>query len=501
MSLVLRPYQSTAVDDVEQVIAEGERRILLVCPTGGGKTIIACELIRHAIAHYQRALFLAHRREIINQTSAKLTANSITHGIIMAGIDPRPMASVQTASIDTLRARAMNSTAIPLPPANVVIFDEAHHCRAETYRRIADAYPDAIILGLTATPCRGDGRGLGNIFEVMIECPQVPELIALGFLVGTKVFAPVDPNLKGVRTQSGDYVISQLAQRMNTDKLVGNVVYDWLKHSERRRTVVFACDVAHSVHIRDEFLKAGVRAEHLDGKTPIKEREEILARLASGETEVISNCQVLTEGWDCPEMGCCVLARPTKQPGLYRQMIGRALRPAEGKQNAIILDHSGAVYRHGLPEDRVEWTLDVDRRAEAPAHKRRQLGVESRLRTCPACEALMMAPPCANCGWKPVQRGQYQPFADGELGLVIGGKATANQYSADDRSRWHAMLTAIAAERSYKQGWVAHQYKQKFGTYPPWGVTPQPITPSQEVRSWVRSRMIAYAKSQSRTVA
>jgi superfamily II DNA or RNA helicase len=493
---VLRPYQTDAIDDVEQAIAEGARKILLVCPTGGGKTIVACELIRHAIAQYQRALFLAHRREIINQTSAKLTANGITHGIIMAGVDPRPMASVQVASIDTLRARAMNSTAIPLPPANVVIFDEAHHCRAQTYRRLIEAYPDAIILGLTATPARGDGRGLGNIFQVMIETPQIAELIALGFLVGTKVYAPVDPNLTGVRTQSGDYVISQLSQRMNTDKLLGNVVYDWLKHSERRRTVVFACDVAHSVHIRDEFLKANVRCEHLDGKTPIKDREAILARLASGETEVISNCQVLTEGWDCPEMGCCVLARPTKQMPLYRQMIGRALRPASGKQNAIILDHSGAVYRHGLPEDRVEWTLDVDRRAEAPAHKRRQLGAESRLRTCPACEALMMAPPCANCGWKPVQRGQYRRFADGELGLVVGGRATAQQYTADDRSRWHAMLTAIANERSYKPGWIAHQYKQKFGAYPSWGSNPQPLAPSQEVRSWVRSRLIAYAKRQ-----
>jgi superfamily II DNA or RNA helicase len=497
----LRPYQVAAVADFERAVAAGQRRILLVCPTGGGKTVVACELIRRAVARHQRALFLAHRREIINQTSAKLTANNVTHGIIMAGVEPRPMASVQAGSIDTLRVRALNSKAMKMPLANLVILDEAHHARAQTYRRVVEAYPDAIILGLTATPCRGDGRGLGNIFEVMIECPQVPELIALGFLVGTKVYAPVDPNLRGVKTQQGDYVVSQLSQRMNTDKLVGNVVYDWLKHSERRRTVVFACDVAHSVHIRDEFLKAGIRAEHLDAKTPIKDREEILARLASGETEVISNCQVLTEGWDCPEMGCCVLARPTKQPGLYRQMIGRALRPAPGKQNAIILDHSGAAYRHGLPEDRVEWTLDTDRKAEAPMHLRRQLGAEPRLRTCPSCEALMMEPPCSHCGWKPVQRGQYRPFADGELGLVIGGRARSSEYDPAMRAGWHAMLTYIAEERGYKSGWVAHKFKEKFGVYPPWGSNPQPLPPSLEVRSWVQSRMIAYAKSQSRTVA
>jgi superfamily II DNA or RNA helicase len=496
----LRPYQTKAVDDFEQTTAAGRCKILLVCPTGGGKTLIACELIRRANARYQRSLFLAHRREIIQQTSDKLGANGIAHGIIMAGIDPRPMAPVQVASIDTLRVRAMNSDAMAMPLANLVILDEAHHARAETYTQIVEAYPDATILGLTATPCRGDGRGLGNIFEVMIECPQVPELIALGFLVGTKVYAPVDPNLKGVRTQSGDYVINQLAGRMNTDELVGDIITHWIKYGEHRRTVVFAVDVAHSVHIAGEFIKAGIRAEHLDGRTPIPDRAAILARLASGETEVVSNCMVLTEGWDMPEVGCCVLARPTKQMGLYRQMIGRVLRPAPGKSHAIILDHSGAVFRHGLPEEHVEWTLDVDRRAEAPAHERRKRGGGPKLRECPSCHVLMLAPPCGNCGWQPQRRAQSVDFADGELGLVIGGRARPAEYGAEERQRWHAMFVYIARERGYKQGWIAHRYKQKFGAWPR-GVTPDPIAPSPEVRSWVRSRDIAYAKSRRREVA
>jgi superfamily II DNA or RNA helicase len=487
----LRPYQTKAVDDFERTTA---RKMLLVCPTGGGKTIIACELIKHAVTRYQRVLFLAHRREIINQTSDKLTGNGVAHGIIMAAIEPRPMAPVQVASIDTLRVRALSSGSMPL--ANLVIVDEAHHARARTYTRIIEAYPDATVLGLTATPCRGDGRGLGNIFEVMIECPQVPELIELGFLVGTKCYAPVDPDLKGVRTQSGDYVLDQLADRMNTEELVGDIVTHWIRYGEHRRTVAFACDVAHSVHIRNEFVRAGIRAEHLDGNTPIPERAAILARLASGETEVVSNCMVLTEGWDMPEVGCCVLARPTKQMGLYRQMIGRVLRPAPGKSHAIILDHSGAVFRHGLPEDRVEWTLDVDRRAQSLTHDLRKRGVTRQLRECPSCHVLMLAPPCSCCGWQPQRRAQSVEFTDGELGLVIGRKANAPEYTAEDRQRWHGMLAHIANERDYKPGWVAHQYKSKFGTYPPqWGL-PKPITPTQEVRSWVRSRQIAYAKSQ-----
>jgi superfamily II DNA or RNA helicase len=214
---------------------------------------------------------------------------------------------------------------------------------------------------VTATPVRGDGRGLGGIFEVLIECPQVAELIELGHLVGTRVYAPSSPDLAGVQVKRGDSVESQLAEAMDRPKLVGDIVTHWWKYSERRKTVAFAVDVRHSIHLRDEFIRAGVRAEHIDGNTPKDERDATLARLASGEIELVTNCMVLTEGWDMPEVGCCILARPTRKMGLYRQMLGRVLRPAPGKKDAIILDHSGAVFRHGFAEDPIEWTLDPDR--------------------------------------------------------------------------------------------------------------------------------------------
>jgi superfamily II DNA or RNA helicase len=207
--------------------------------------------VSDAANQQKRVLFLAHRRELIQQTSAKLHAVGVDHGIIQAGFPTRPGEGVQIASISTLHARAVRSNKMEMPPADLVIVDEAHHCRARTYQRLMRAYPNAIILGMTATPCRGDGRGLGDVFESLIECLPVAELIASGYLVPTVVYAPTRPDLSGVRVEKGDYVEKQLAERMDRAQLVGDIISHWLRLAERRRTVIFASGVQHSVHLRD----------------------------------------------------------------------------------------------------------------------------------------------------------------------------------------------------------------------------------------------------------
>jgi superfamily II DNA or RNA helicase len=203
---------------------------------------------------------------------------------------------------------------------------------------------------------------------------------------------------------------------------------------------------------------------------------------------------VLTEGWDMPDVGCCILARPTKQIGLYLQMIGRVLRPADNKDRAIILDHSGGVYRHGRPEDRIEWTLDVDARAVNKEQERRKRGDAMKVQECPSCQHVLTAVPCWQCGWEPKPHSRGVDFADGELGLVEQGVAKAPAYDATTKSEWHAMLTFIAVDRGYKPGWIAHKYKEKFGEWPRQGKRATPVRPSIEVSAWVRSRNIAYAK-------
>ena len=356
------------------------------------------------------------------------------------------------------------------------------------------------MLGLTATPCRGDGRGLGGIFETIVECPQVAQLIECGYLVKTRVYAPVDPDLKGVRTIAGDYNENQLAERMDQPKLIGDIVTHWHKYGERRKTVAFAVNVAHSVHLRDEFVKSGVRAEHIDGSTPKPERDATLARLAAGDIELVTNCMVLTEGWDMPEVGCAILARPTKKMGLYRQMLGRVLRPADGKADAIILDHSGAVFRHGFAEDPVEWTLAPDRRAESAKHAARcEAGSTSRLLTCTQCEAIRVGgEPCPHCGFLPRRQPRSVDFQDGDLAEV--GRDRRPGLSVHDVTQWHAMLTQIASERGYQRGWIAHKFREKFGRWPS-ARHVVPMTPSAEVLSWVRSRQIAYAKGRQKAAA
>ena len=310
----LRPYQRDVLERVWASIEAGQRRVLLVAPTASGKTVIGGELIRDAVGRGMRVLFLDHRRELTGQASRKIHAVGVDHGIIQAGFQPRPGERVQVAAVQTLHARAVRSSAMEMPPADVVIVDEAHHIRARTYQRIIEAYPGAIVIGLTATPCRGDGRGLGNVFDVLVESASVAELTALGFLVPSRIYAPTRPDLTGVRVERGDYVEAQLAERMDKAQLVGDVVEHWHRLAERRRTVVFATGVAHSVHLRDEFRRSGVMAEHIDGSTPIEERDAILARLAAGTVEVVSNAMVLTEGWDCPGGGVPRAGQADQEP-------------------------------------------------------------------------------------------------------------------------------------------------------------------------------------------
>lgn len=495
----LRPYQAEVNARVKAEIAAGRRCILEVMQTGAGKTLTAAAFCAEAIEQGQRVLWLTHRRELVGQATRTLYRRGVEAGVILPGHAMRLGEAMQVASIASLHARAIRSSSIDLPDADIVVVDEAHHAPARSWRRLLAAYPNAVIIGLTATPSRADGRGLGSLFDAMVEGPSVAELIALGHLVAPRIYAPSQPDLHGVRIRQGDFDEAQLAERMDKPQLVGDVVAHWFRlNPERRRSIVFATGVAHSVHLRDEFRRAGVGAEHLDGKTPLEERDAILAGLSSGAVEVVCNCAVLGEGFDAPDVGCLVLARPTKSLPLYRQMVGRGLRSAPGKTDCLILDHSGNIFRHGFPDDPIEWTLDPDRRAENKAHAARATGKAPSLVDCPECKAVrFQGQPCPACGWRPRPKPAAVDVIDGDLGRVDRDRTVTG--SNIDQQRYYRQLLGLAQQRGWKSQAAFYKFVEKFGRKPPWSWQwLAPETPDPDVVAWVRSRQIAYAKAQAK---
>jgi len=362
MKYTLRPYQKDSINKLHDLYYNN-RRIVLVSPTGSGKTVIAAKIIESAVnSMNNKVLFLAHRRELINQCSAKLDEIGIDHGIIMSNHPrSRPNSYVQVASVQTLLNRQP-------PKADFIIIDECHRSLADSYKQIVDQYPNIPVLGLTATPWRGDGRGLGLFYEEMLVVSQVKDLIEEGFLLDPTVHIPHIPDLHNVKVVGGDYVDTELEKIMNQRMLNRQIIADWCSITPGRKTVLFACTVDHSLEMVKAFNDAGVSAEHLDCNTSTEERDAILKRLQTGQTTLVSNVGVLTEGWDLPELECVLLARPTKSLSLYMQMVGRGMRPHESKADTIVIDHAGCTQEHGLVTINRKFDLEGEHVKQAPAY-------------------------------------------------------------------------------------------------------------------------------------
>lgn len=493
---MLRPYQLEAVEGLRESFKKGYKRIVLQAATGSGKTVMASEIVRGAVAKGNPVLFVAHRRELIHQAAAKLKDFGISTGLILAEERPKPRELVQVGSIQTIAARYLKKGET-LPSAAVVIYDEGHHALAQTYVRLAEQYPNAALLGLTATPVRGDGKGLGHMFQDMVMGPSITKLTEQGYLVPVRYFAPSMPDLYGVKVTAGDYNQGQLDERMDKPKLVGDIVANWGEIAPERKTIVFASSVKHSIHLAEQFQAAGVNAAHLDGETPIAEREEILGDLRRGKIQVLTNCMVCTEGFDLPDLSCCVLARPTKSLGLYLQMAGRVLRPSPDKQDAILIDHSGAYYDHGPLDSDFEWSLETSGKIQDRETQRKE--GEPKPITCQNCFAIYEKQRiCPNCGHVPERSGREVQQVEGTLGEVTSDKPKRKEYSQDEKRLWYQMLKHIQLEKNRQKGWTAYSYKDKFGTFPRGFDNLGPIYPSLEVSRYVKHKAIRYAKSKTK---
>lgn len=363
--MTIRPYQTKAEEDI-LTAWQSCQRVMFQLPTGGGKTICVTNLIRHLIVQGKRIMFIAHREELISQAWQTFYKNKIVSGIVKSGIEPNWALPVQIGSVQTMTRRKA------LPKADYFIIDEAHHCLEDnSYGRIIkEHYPEAFVLGVTATPYRLGGRGFTKVFDILIESVQLSDLIQMGYLVPLRYFVSSIPDLTNVKITAGDYAEEQAAKAMGN----APIVESYKEHADGLTGLVFAVTVEHSKKIVEQYTTAGVRAEHVDANTPLDIRRGIFQRLRDRTTLIVVNVGIATEGVDIPNIDFVQLARPTKSLSLFFQMIGRGTRAdneiikegnsdedrrflisCSSKPHCIILDNAGLWAEHGLPDQPINW--------------------------------------------------------------------------------------------------------------------------------------------------
>ena len=502
----LRPYQTDLIDRVRQSMQKGNRRVLMQLPTGGGKTLVASEILKQTSDNGYRSIFLADRRKLIDQTGEKLGNYRVDHGIIMAGRKPDFRAPVQVASIQTLYSRAIKREVMSLPDVQLVVIDEAHKSLGNQYAElINDHYPEAFVLGLTATPIRADGRGLGEMYDDLVLGPSVNTLVDDGFLVPMRYYAPSKPDMAYLESimdkRKGDYNEVKLGKYMEKNEyLIGDVVKHYQRIADGQQAVVFASSVRHSIYLAEAFNKAGIPAEHIDGTTYHIERQRIYDDVHSGKTKVLTNCAVLIEGWDEPQISVAILARPTKSVATYLQMAGRVLRPFPGKDEAILIDHSGAVQELGFVHQDRPWSLDASETINDRIERLQDGDEEDEKKEAIVCENCKTAyegrRKCPNCGWEPPKKKpKPMKVLQAELEEIL-----ANERAKEEQVDWYERAIGFERLHRMKKGWAKEAFMLKFKTEPP---QPRKVgIPDEEIKKWHVHMIIRekYRKSPRRKI-
>jgi len=493
-----RQYQLDAVEKARYNVGLGHKHIIIHAPTGSGKTKIASDITMLGRAKKKKILFLANRRELIFQAKGTLEETGLTCGLIMAGEPHNHDADIQVASMQTY-IRRMDLDELKFNrwwhDADIIFVDECHTSISPSYMKILQAYGDrAVVIGLTATPCRSDGRGLGEYYSKIVKTVGIGELIKLGYLVPFRYFAPTLPDYSDAPPLvNGDYAIGYLGQKLNQKKLIGDIYDNWSQICPDRPTIIFATTIAHSIALQQQFLSRGIEARHLDHKTPKDYRADSLDRFNNGRLQVLVNHGILCEGTDLPPAACIILARGTKSLGRYIQMGGRGSRTSEetGKIDCIILDHGGCINEHGFLETDYEWTLDGKKKAW---QKQAVEAEEHKPMICSACGAVMDGLTiCPDCGSPMKKYGKMREVEDGEL-KEVGKK----EFTMADKRQFYGMCEFYRIEKGYSAGWASHKYRDKFGVWPHQVQDTIPIQPDQKFLNWITYCNIKHAKSKGK---
>lgn len=406
--LTLRPYQQKLVDDARDAL-RNHRSILLQSPTGSGKTAMLVMMMESAAKRGKRAFFLVHQTELLQQTSQALWAQKLEHGMI-APSKRKSLLPVQVASVQTL-VRRLDQYDSP----DMIIIDECHRAAANTYRKVLEAYPKAMVIGLTATPERTDGKGLGDLFDTIIEGPTIQQLIKANYLCDYELISPRTAiDLSSVRRRGGDYDAEQAVAAVDKPTITGDAVAAYKQFANGVRCVVMCITIKHAEHVSESYRAAGVAAEVIKGDMLKTERCEVLERFKSGETKVLCNVELMVVGVDIPSIEAIQWLRPTQSLIVFMQGNGRGFRPAKGKKRLIILDQVKNWERHGLPCDNREWSLDGKKDRQRKAQEDPSLHVQQ----CAECFHVFRKGPthCPGCGDELPARGRAElEVVDGEL--------------------------------------------------------------------------------------
>jgi DNA repair protein RadD len=499
--LEARPYQALAVEMVRNSYKSGHKAPLLCLSTGLGKTIFSVMIIKLMVEQGKRLIFIAHRRSLVLQTAEVFRRNGIDADVIMAGHPFEDRHPVTVCSVDTLLSRHSKNLSIGvcLERADLICWDECHVytgiARAEFYAGLLAR--GKLMLGMTATPCRPDGSGLGTMFDDLIIPITMREGIEAGYLLQPRYFSGARADLSKVRSKE-DYNQGDLGKVYGEKTLIGKVYENWKLHAEGTSTVIFTptCDTA--AMLCDEFNSHGVKTEYVDAKTASDDRQRIFKRVQSGETTVLCNVGIVSVGVDIPAIQTVVFATATKSIVKVMQGVGRGMRPHGDQKWMNVLDHGGWCLnpRIGFVEDITDWSLEAKNTVNDRVEKKKKK-TETRMEfECPKCHRVYQAAAsCPGCGFVPEKKKKPLETTDDELGEIITNKAAAKRNrntSAEEKEYFFGEMKSYGRAHNYKPGWAMMKFRDKFGVFPnDFHGTPERV-PRESTMVWIQNQNRAY---------
>lgn len=430
----LREYQTELIARTRKSWASGHKRPCIVLGCGGGKSVIVAEIARKTTENHKRVLFIVHRKELCDQ---------IRHTFEWWGVDMDycTIGMVQTVT------RRLNK----IRPPSLIITDENHHCLANSYRRIYEAFPDAYCVGVTATPVRLDGSGLGDVNDDLVVGPPTRWLIDNGYLAPYQYYSVKLIDADVLKTHRGEYDLTGIVLDR---KIYGDVIQSYRRFADGLKAICYCPSIPYSEQMAERFRAAGIPAAHIDGSTDKHERDRVIADFRAGKIRVLCNVDLISEGFDVPDCGAAILLRPTKSLTLYIQQAMRCMRYKPGK-TAVIIDHVGNVFRHGFPDDDRDWDL------YAKPDKKARGKPEVRAKECPECMAAVpsAAAECPHCGYKFRTEGR-EIEEDGSAKIEEIKRITAD-YTRPGDCRSYRELLEYAKNHGYRPGWAFYRAKER----------------------------------------